>query len=311
MDLATVAGLFTAFAMMGGSLLVMGMEGKGAVNYGAFIDPPAIMMVIGGALGVGLVGFPLRNVLGLPKVILKVFFSRPENLNHLIEQLVGLAKAARRDGLLTLESKVSEIDDPFLALGIQMVVDGTRPEVVEEVMRTEISAMGARHREGKKVLQLIGRCGPAFGMIATLLGLVLMLGNLSDPDSIGPSMAVALIGTLYGALMANLVCIPFTEKLSIRSHQEMIAKEITLVGIMGIQSGDNPRTVQQKLNTYLPPKMRLTEKLAIRLHEETIASEIAVRGIGGIQSGDNPRTVQLKLNANKTSRMHPGARKAA
>jgi chemotaxis protein MotA len=256
MDIATVAGLFTAFAMMGGSLLVMGMEGKGAVNYGAFIDPPAIMMVIGGGLGVALVGFPLRNVLGLPKVIKKVFIHKPEKLDRLIEQLVELAKTARRDGLLALESKALEVDDPFIALGIQMTVDGTRPEVIGEVMRAEIAAMVARHREGKKLFQLIGRCGPAFGMIATLLGLVLMLGNLSNPDSIGPSMAVALIGTLYGAIMANLVCIPFTEKLSIRSHEETMAKEIILCGIIGIQSGDHPQTVQQKLNTHLPPKMR-------------------------------------------------------
>jgi len=256
MDIATVAGLMLAFAMMGGSLLVMGMEGKGSVNYAAFIDPPAIMMVLGGGIGVGLVGFPLRNVLNLPKVIFKVFRNKPENLGHLIEELVGLAETARRDGLLALESKTAEIDDPFIALGIQMAVDGTRPEVIEEVMRTEIAAMSARHKEGKKMLELVGRCGPAFGMIATLLGLVLMLGNLSDPDSIGPSMAVALIGTLYGALMANLVCIPFTEKLNIRSHEEIMAKEIILRGIMGIQSVHNPRTVQQKLNTYLPPKLR-------------------------------------------------------
>jgi len=198
------------------------------------------MMVIGGGMGVGLVGFPLRNVLGLPKVIMKVFFNKPENLNHLIEQLVSLAETARRDGLLALESKSSEIDDPFIALGIQMAVDGTRPEVIEEVMRTEIAAMGARHKEGKKILELIG------GAVRVrhdrhLARVVLMLGNLSDPDSIGPSMAVALIGTLYGALMANLVCIPFTEKLSIRSHEEAMAKEIILRGIMGIQSGDNPR----------------------------------------------------------------------
>jgi len=256
MDIATVAGLLMAFCMMAGSLLVMGMEGKGSVNYAAFIDPPAIMMVIGGGIGVGLVGFPLRNVLGLPKVLLKVFFHKPENLNHLIEQLVGLAETARRDGLLALESKAAQIEDPFIDLGIQMAVDGTRPEVIQEVMRTEISSMSGRHREQKKILELIGRCGPAFGMIATLLGLVLMLGNLSDPDSIGPSMAVALIGTLYGALMANLVCIPFTEKLALRSHEEAMAKEIVLRGIMAIQSGDNPRTVQQKLNTYLPPKLR-------------------------------------------------------
>ena len=121
--------------------------------------------------------------------MLKVFFHKPENLNHLIEQLVGLAETARRDGLLALESKAAQIEDPFIALGIQMAVDGTRPEVIQEVMRTEISSMSGRHREQKKILELIGRCGPAFGMIATLLGLVLMLGNLSDPDSIGPSMA--------------------------------------------------------------------------------------------------------------------------
>ena len=256
MDIATVAGLLMAIAMMGGSLLVMGVEGKGVVNYAAFFDLPAIMMVIGGGLGVGLVGFPLGNVLGLPSVIKQVFFNRPKNLNRLVEQLVELAKTARRDGLLALESKTAEIDDPFMVLGIQLAVDGSPPEVIEEVMRNEIAAMSVRHREGMRVLQLIGRCGPAFGMIATLLGLVMMLGNLSDPDSIGPSMAVALIGTLYGALMANLVCIPFTEKLSIRSHEETTANELILRGVMAVQLGDSPLTVQYKLHTYLPPKLR-------------------------------------------------------
>lgn len=256
MDFSTIFGLIMAVGMMFGSLVVMGAMGHGSVNYAAFIDPPAIMMVCGGGIAVALVGFPLRNVLGIFKVIAKVFVTKPENLNHLIEQLVGLAETARRDGLLALESLATRIEDPFIALGVQMAVDGTRPEVIEEIMRTEISAMSARHRESKKMLELIGRCGPAFGMVATLLGLVLMLGNLSDPDAIGPSMAVALIGTLYGALLANLVCIPFAEKLSIRSTEEVMAKEIILRGILGIQSGDNPRTVQQKLNTYLPPSSR-------------------------------------------------------
>ena len=262
MDIATIAGLVMAVGMMIGSLIVMELMGHGKVNYGAFIDPPAIMMVIGGGTAVGLVGFPLKNVLALFKVIMKVFFTKPENLNHLIEQIVGLAETARRDGLLALESKASEIEDPFVAMGVQMAVDGTRAEVIEEVMRTEMENMAARHKESKKVLELIGRCGPAFGMIATLLGLIMMLGNLSDPDSIGPSMAVALIGTLYGALMANLVCIPFTEKLSVRSGEEMMAKEIIVRGILGIQSGDNPRTIQQKLVNFLPPKQRSHEAAA-------------------------------------------------
>ncbi len=262
MDIATIAGIFGALGMMFGSLVVMELSGHGKVNYGAFIDPPAIMMVIGGGCSVALVGFPLRQVMALFKILLKCFFTKPENLNHLIEEIVGLAETARRDGLLALESKAAEIEDPFVALGIQMAVDGTRPEVIEQVMRTELEQMQARHKEGKKVVELMGRCGPAFGMIATLLGLVMMLGNLSDPDAIGPSMAVALIGTLYGALMANLICIPFGEKLSVRSGEEAMAKEIILRGILSIQSGDNPRTVQQKLITFLPPKLRPSDKEA-------------------------------------------------
>ncbi len=262
MDISTVVGLVMAAAMMGGSLIIMGAEGKGNINFAAFVDPPAIMMVLGGGVAVCLVGFPLKNVLSLGAIIKKVFFNKPENLGRQIEELVSLAETARRDGLLALESRTAGIDDPFLALGIQMAVDGTRPEVIEEVLRTEIAAMASRHREGKKMLELIGRCGPAFGMIATLLGLVLMLGNLSDPDAIGPSMAVALVGTLYGALMANLVCIPFSEKLHARSQEEQLTKEIILRGIMGIQAGDNPRMVQQKLSSYLPPRQRASAEAA-------------------------------------------------
>jgi chemotaxis protein MotA len=177
-------------------------------------------------------------------------------VGELIDQLVGLAEAARKEGLLALENKTKDIDDPFVVLGIQLSVDGTRPEVVEQIMRTEINSIGARHREAKKILDLIGRCGPAFGMIATLLGLILMLGNLDNAATIGPSMAVALVGTLYGAVMANLVCIPLGEKLAYLSHEELMVKEIVMRGVLAIQAGDNPRIVQQKLCTFLPPKMR-------------------------------------------------------
>jgi chemotaxis protein MotA len=169
---------------------------------------------------------------------------------------VALAETARREGLLALEGKASEIKDPFIELGIRMAVDGTRAEVIQAVMTKDIESMQARHKEGKKMIELVGRCGPAFGMVATLLGLVLMLGNLSDPDAIGPSMAVALVGTMYGALAANLVAIPFSEKLAGLSSEEAVCKEIILQGIMAIQSGDNPRTVRQKLSAYLPPKAR-------------------------------------------------------
>jgi chemotaxis protein MotA len=256
MDIATVLGLVLGFAAMGGALAFMGMSGEGSVNLAGFIDPPAILMVIGGGFAVALVGFPLKRVLSLFKTVKLLFFRKAEDLGHLIHQVVELAEVARRDGLLALENKTKDIDDPFIALGIRMAVDGIKPETVEEVMRTDIHSMAARHGEAKKVMETIGRCGPAFGMIATLLGLVMMLGNLSNADSIGPSMAVALIGTLYGAVVANLVCIPMAEKLACLNHEESMMKEIIVRGVMAIQSGDSPRIVEQKLITFLPPSAR-------------------------------------------------------
>jgi chemotaxis protein MotA len=256
MDLATTLGLVLGFLMMLGALFAMAGHGGGGVHLAGFIDPPAIMMVLGGGLAVMLVGFPLKRVLATAGVLKKLFVRKPEHPEALIDELVKLAEVARRDGLLALENKAKEIRNPFIAMGIRMAVDGIKPETVEEVMRTEIRAMEARHYEGKKVLELVGRCGPAFGMIATLLGLVMMLGNLSDAAAIGPSMAVALVGTLYGAVTANLICIPFSEKLAFLSHEEAMIKEIVVRGVLAIQSGDSPRIVQQKLSTFLPPHLR-------------------------------------------------------
>jgi chemotaxis protein MotA len=256
MDISTIVGLVLAFAAMGGALAIMAGHGGGSVNLAGFIDPPAIIMVLGGALTVALVGFPMRRVLAMAKTIGKLFFFKPENPAHLIDQIVKLAEIARRDGLLALENKAKEIENPFIALGIQMAVDGIKPETVEEVMRTEIESMQARHHEAKRVFETIGRCGPAFGLVATLLGLILMLGNLSNAEAIGPSMAMALIGTLYGVATANFFAIPMAEKLGCLSHEESLIKEIIVRGVLSIQSGDSPRIVQQKLNTFLPPKLR-------------------------------------------------------
>ncbi len=214
-------------------------------------------MVVGGGLCVVLTSVPLKIFLGMPKILMKLFLNKGEDLPGLIEELVGLAEIARKDGLLALGGQgAGNFDNQTIVLGIQMAVDGTRPEVIEDIFRTEMHAEEGRHHVGKKMLELMGRCGPAFGMIATLLGLILMLGNLDDPDSIGPNMAMALVGTLYGAAMANMICTPCAEKLAYLSRQEMLAKEIVLKGILGIQAGENPRVIEQKLNTYLPPKLR-------------------------------------------------------
>jgi len=255
MDIASVIGLLLAIGLILASI----MMAEGA-QFSAFIDIPSMMVVVGGAIAAGFMCFPLGSILKTPIVALKAFLNKPEDISQLIEQMVSLAETARREGLLALEGRLEDLDNDFIALGIQMAVDGTAPEVIEEIMQTEIDAVAARHKNGKAVLDQLGRFAPAFGMIGTLMGLIIMLGNMSDPSSIGSGMAVALITTLYGAISANVLFLPFAEKLGFISKQELLAKEVVLRGIMAIQSGENPRVVEQKLSTYLPPNQRGKEK---------------------------------------------------
>ena len=163
---------------------------------------------------------------------------------------------------LKCESQLEEIDNSFIVLGVQMAVDGTRPEVMEDILRTELDAVATRHRDGKALLDCMGRFAPAFGMIGTLMGLVIMLGDMSDPSKIGAGMAVALLTTLYGAIASNVVFLPFAEKLGFTNKQELLAMEIVVRGIMAIQSGENPRVIEQKLTTFVPPKLRADDKKA-------------------------------------------------
>jgi chemotaxis protein MotA len=186
----------------------------------------------------------------------KVFLNTPPNLLELIKQLVALAETARRDGLLALEAKMAEISNPLIRSGIQMAVDGSDAATIEEVMRTEMESIAKRHKEGKAVLDQVGRFAPAFGMIGTLMGLIMMLGNMSDPSGIGKGMAVALITTLYGAIIANIGCQPFAEKLGLLSKYELNSMELVIRGVLAIQSGESPRTLEQRLMTYLHPKQR-------------------------------------------------------
>jgi chemotaxis protein MotA len=174
-----------------------------------------------------------------------VFFWKVEPLSDVISQIVSLAEVARRDGLLALESRMGEIDNPFITMGVQMAVDGTRPEVMEDILRTELDAVATRHRDGKALMDCMGRFAPAFGMIGTLMGLVIMLGDMSDPSKIGAGMAVALLTTLYGAVASNCAFLPFAEKLGYTN-----------------QSGENPRIIEQKLNTFVPPKQRVIDQAA-------------------------------------------------
>jgi len=251
MDKATVGGL-----VMGVGLLIVSVLIAPGATLMAFVDYPSIGMVVGGALAACCIAFPLGTLLAAPKVMKKVFLPNPKELAPVIAQLVEFAEVARRDGILALENRTSEIEDPFILLGVQMAVDGTDRDLMEAVLRSEMEAIAARHKVGKSMMETYGRYAPAFGMIGTLVGLIIMLGNMKDPDAIGPGMAVALITTLYGAIASNMVFLPFADKLGFYSKREMEVREAIIRGILSIQEGDNPRVLQQKLETMLPVTMR-------------------------------------------------------
>jgi chemotaxis protein MotA len=251
MDIATLAGIAGGFVLLLTALLLAGSHGGHGVSLGQFVDWPALIMVVGGGLCVVLTAVPLKIFLSLPQVIKKLIYNRSLDLRGLMEEMIKLAETARKDGLLMLERKLPEISNPTLKTVIQLAVDGIRPEVIQGVVRKEMLVEEGRHHVEKKMFEMMGKCGPAFGMIATLLGLILMLGNLDDPDSIGPSMAMALVGTLYGAAMANMICMPCAEKLAYLGRQELIAKEMILEGIVALVNGESPRLIEQRLKSFL------------------------------------------------------------
>jgi len=251
MDLATILGLALALGMIAASVVMSG----GSPH--AFYDSAAITTVCGGMLAALLICFPITTVARLPSVLFRLVFPQVTNQSSLVQRLVRLAEIARRDGLLALEHRPEESEHPFIRLGVELAVDGTRPEMLEEVLRSEIDGMARRHREGKGMLDQLGRSAPAFGLIGTLLGLIVMLGNISDPSSIAGGMAVALITTLYGAVLSTASLLPMAEKLAYYSRQEMLTREIIVRGILAIQAGEHPRLIAQRLKVYLPPAARV------------------------------------------------------
>jgi chemotaxis protein MotA len=246
MDIASILGI----AVLVGSLVAAASAGGG--HWTAFVDAPALACVLGGTSAAVLICFPLRTIRGLGRALRKVVFYRPPDVADLVEALVALAETARRDGLLAMETNVAGLRHPFLTLGVHLTVDGTRPEIIDDVLRSEMRAVAARQAAEKNLLEQFGRYAPAYGMIGTLLGLVMMLGNMSDPASIGPGMAVALLTTLYGALLAYAVFLPCAEKLGFLNKQELAAMDVIARGILAIQTGDHPRLVRQKLRMFLP-----------------------------------------------------------
>ncbi len=249
MDLATIIGL-----VLGVVLMVLAILSGGDIQ--SYLNLPSVLIVVGGATAATMVAFPMARFCKLPSVAAKAFTAKSMDPLSLIKQIVDLAEVARRDGILALEGMLADMEDDFLVRGILMAVDGTDPEIIQSVMETELENLLERHENGKGQLDSLGRYAPAFGMIGTLVGLVAMLSNMDDPSKIGAGMAAALLTTLYGALLANVVFLPMADKLGLRSSEEALAKTIVIHGVMSIQSGDNPRTVESKLTTFLPPRQR-------------------------------------------------------
>ncbi len=247
MDLATLLGLLIAFGFIFGAIASGG-------TVGLFINTPSLLIVVGGSVAVVLMQFTLSQFFGAFKVAMKAFFHKSVNAQELIEQAIVLANIARKEGMMALESQ--EIDNPFLNKGIQLCVDGHPPDLVRKMLNKDISMTIQRHETGQKIFKALGGISPAMGMIGTLIGLVQMLANMDDPKAIGPAMAIALLTTLYGAIIANAFALPLADKLELRSQEEKTNRSLILETISGIQEGMNPRVLEELLKAFLPEGQR-------------------------------------------------------
>jgi len=246
MDIATIVGLLGA-----STLILIAME-----DPMTFWNIPSVLIVIGGTIMATLASNPLAQVGAFLSVYLKTIKTSATSPNELIEKFVGFAETARREGILALAQAVEEANDEFLSGGIRLAVDGTEPDLIMDILETELLYIEERHNQASEMIARAAEMAPAFGMIGTLVGLVLMLKDMSDPAAIGPAMAVALLTTLYGSIIANVFLNPIAAKLKIYSKEEVLSKRMIIEGIMAIQQGDNPRIVEHKLSVFLPPSLR-------------------------------------------------------
>ncbi len=250
MDLATLIGLLAAVGIIMAAIITGG-------DFGLFVNIPSLLIVVGGTFGAVMMKFTLGQFFGAFKVAMRAFISRLEPPGTVIEAAVEMAQEARKGGLLALEGK--EMTNEFMSKGVQLMVDGHEPEVIRQTLVNDLNSALERHELGQNIFKAIGDSAPAMGMIGTLIGLVQMLSNMSDPASIGPAMAVALLTTLYGAVIANVFALPIADKLALRANEERIVKSMIIDGLQWIQEGRNPRVIEEILKTYLPNSKRVDE----------------------------------------------------
>ncbi len=244
MDLSSIIGVvsglgFIAVTILLGSSLML------------FWNLPSVMIVVGGTMASTMIAFPLSDFLSVFKVTMKVFMFKIEKPENIIANLVEISNKARKGGLLSIEGDIKNTNDPYLAKALQMTVDGVKTVDIAAIMQKQMSLTSDQHKTGIALFSSMGSYAPAFGMVGTLVGLVQMLANLDDPSTIGPKMAVAMITTFYGAIMANLFFIPMADKLKIRSEEEISNMNIIYEGVVSIREGEHPRLMEDKLNVYL------------------------------------------------------------
>ena len=254
LDVTTIGGLILCSV-----LVVMGiLQGEGA-TIGAFIDVPSVLIVVFGSIAAVAICYPLKAYFNIFKVTRQALFYKPRDAKAILKLLQDISNRARREGTLALEEFVDTLDDDYFSRGVQLVVDGHEPSAIEDLLYSEIDKMKERHEEGIGMWETFALLSPAFGMIGTLIGLVNMLKSLDDPTTIGPAMAVALLTTFYGSIIANVVALPLSKKLKYRSDLEVKEKEMIAQGLISILVRETPRFLVDRLNTQLAPSERLEQ----------------------------------------------------
>ena len=256
MDIATIAGILVFFGLM----VVTIFHSEGWAGFKPFANMEALLMVMGGTLCATLVNFPLAQVIGVGKVIKKTLTSQPENTSHIVVTFVNLAQKAKKEGFLALQLDLKNIKNDFLRRGVQLVVDGADHEFIKGMLETEIGFIRERHKVGQEILNAMGTYSPAFGIIGTVLGMIMMLSSIEDVAAVPRRMAVALAAAFYGLGAGYLIFLPMGGKLRRRSEEELLVKEIIIRGVLLLQSGATPSVVEANLKAYLEPSQRLIVK---------------------------------------------------
>ncbi len=252
MDIGTVVGVLAGFSCVAAAILLHGKPSD-------FFDLPGALVAFGGSFSALFIFFPAKKILDAFSMVKDCILKELPDPRAEIRRLTELALVARRDGLLALEDRLPDIRDPFLVRGLEMVIDGVCREKIERLLQLELQYIEERHAVGKRMFEQLGASLPAFGMVGTLIGLIQMLHELDDPSNIGAGMAIALVTTFYGALAANLVCLPLAGKLENRGKEETLLRELMIQGIAALADGETPRTVESKLKAFLDPKARHLE----------------------------------------------------